>query len=164
MSLFHKKKNDFEYDIDMNSANQLLQNVFEAVGQTPNSIPFDKLLLRQKARTGSLLAARTICTTALILTLCMPFVFWRGLTDTKNPVITNNYKEEQFLWIELEDDITGIDYNSIYALTDSGQTLHPVSVDRETCMIAFKTNEKSLNIYISDYAGNTTHAVYQAAD
>lgn len=164
MSLFHRKKEKFEYNIDVNSANEMLQNVFEAVGQTPNTIPFDKLLLRQKAKTGSLIAARSACTAALILTLFMPLAFVYGAFDTKNPIIINNYKENELLWIELEDDITGIDYSHIYATTEDGAELLPFSIDRNKGLISFETNEKSLNIFISDYAGNTTHAIYQAED
>lgn len=76
MSLFKTRHKKYEYNIEMDVANKMLQNVFEAVGQAPNRIPLDKLALRKKAKTKYLLIAKTISITFLILTLLMPFCFF----------------------------------------------------------------------------------------
>ena len=47
--MFFEKKNKYEMNID--TANEILQNVFAAESKTPNTVPFDKLVLRQKANT-----------------------------------------------------------------------------------------------------------------
>ena len=44
--MFRKKKT---YQMDIKSADTTLQNIFAACNETPNTVPFDKLLLRQKA-------------------------------------------------------------------------------------------------------------------
>ena len=46
--LFRKKKN---YEMNIDTANAILQNVFAAEAKAPNTIPFDKLVLREKANT-----------------------------------------------------------------------------------------------------------------
>jgi hypothetical protein len=48
MSIFRRKK----YTLDVVAAGATLQNVFEACNQAPNTIPFDKLVLKQEADTS----------------------------------------------------------------------------------------------------------------
>ncbi len=160
MSLF-KKQTD-EYTIDTEVADQMLQNVFKSVGQKPNTIPFDKLLLRQKAKTGNLRIARAVAVAALIFTFIMPFVFRKSYMDHTKPQIIQDYKEEGMLWIQLNDIDSGVDFSTIYAKTEDGTILLPAKIDAKAQKVAFEIKEKTLNIYISDYSGNVTHAVYTA--
>ena len=76
MSLIKTKHKKYEYNIEMDVANKMLQNVFESVGQTPNRIPLDKLALRKKAKTKYLFIAKAISIIFLILTLLMPLCFF----------------------------------------------------------------------------------------
>ena len=47
--MFFKKRNTYEMNVD--TANAILQNVFAAEDKTPNTLSFDKIVLRQKANT-----------------------------------------------------------------------------------------------------------------
>ncbi|MDD3413718.1 MAG: hypothetical protein PHY47_06920 [Lachnospiraceae bacterium] len=76
MSLFKTRHKKYEYNIEMDVANEMLQNVFEAVGQAPNRIPLDKLALRKETKTKYLLIAKTISIIFFILTLLMPLCFF----------------------------------------------------------------------------------------
>jgi hypothetical protein len=48
MKIFNRRK----YTLDVAAAGATLQNVFETCNQAPNTIPFDKLVLKQDADTG----------------------------------------------------------------------------------------------------------------
>lgn len=155
-----KKKEKYEYKLDPSIANEMLQNVFEAAGQEPNTIPFDKLVLRKEVKTGSLLTARTIAIVLLVISLLLPAIFLYEGSRISTPEIVNDYKEDNLLWIELNSTSVGIDYESSYAKSDSGVIIEPAKIDKKNRLIAFDTTESSLNIYIYNYAGKNTHAIY----
>ncbi len=70
--MFYKKKT---YQMDMDTANTALQNIFAACEKTPNTIPFDKLVLRQSAYTKPFDNLLIILTIALTLTILAPLPF-----------------------------------------------------------------------------------------
>jgi hypothetical protein len=69
--LFHKRK---KYTIDTALADATLQNIFEECHRTPNTIPFDKLLLRQKAATKKYNILLAWTAVILALTAVLPII------------------------------------------------------------------------------------------
>ncbi len=68
--MFFKKRN--VYEIDMIQANNTLQNVFAACNQAPNTIPFDKLVLRNQLDTKIYNRLLIITSIALLFTFLSP--------------------------------------------------------------------------------------------
>ena len=62
------------YKMDPGQANSALQNIFAACDQTPNTIPFDKLLLRQKLNTRKYDILLCVIALALFFTFLSPLV------------------------------------------------------------------------------------------
>ncbi len=64
------------------------------------------------------------------------------------------------LVVTLEDSISGINYDSIYATDDAGTKILPENCDKETGEITFKLEEGSLTVYAEDMAGNPNQATF----
>ena len=60
----------------------------------------------------------------------------------------------------LEDSQSGVDFQSVFAATPSGQTLLPLSADRQTGVLTFPMEEELLIIYANDLAGNGMQATF----
>ena len=155
-----KGMKSYDYEIDEKKADEMLQNVFKAAGTAPNRVPFDKLRLRQQAKIGNLIAARTIAFIFLILVCASPLMFRPALNDTSGPQIVDDSLEDNVLSITLTDAGSGVDFKDIYAKGDAGNIIEPSTIDTEKSVITFADPEKSMNIYIPDNAGNITHALF----
>ena len=70
--MFFYKKHRYEMDIKL--ANETLQNIFAACDRAPNTIPFDKLVLRQKTNTRLYNILLIITAILFLLTLLFPFM------------------------------------------------------------------------------------------
>lgn len=149
MSFFRKKT----YQIDIQKADSALQNIFAACNQSPNTIPFDKLVLRQKANTQ--IYNRLLIATAIILlfTFLAPFyiVPLSHVTEklfTPEPVVLlNDYLEDDILYLQLAGD--NILYEEAYLETHDGQRIAAVYHDKAKQLIGFPFPEEGeSNIYI----------------
>mgnify|MGYP003589143039 CR=1 FL=1 len=149
-----------EYKIDDRKAEEILQNIFKKAGKTPNDIKFDKLLLQQKAKIGSLQTAHIIATVILVLTIMSPFAFRPALSDTAGPELSGDSLNKGMLAVTVTDSGTGVDYSGIYAEDKDGKVTMPVSVDEDNGQVVFDTDGKELNLFFPDNAGNITHAVF----
>ena len=59
-----------------------------------------------------------------------------------------------------EDNVSGINYDSVYATDDSGKKITPLSYDKETGRITFELEKGSLTVYLEDMAGNANQAEF----
>ena len=75
--------------------------------------------------------------------------------DEENVVMENGK-----LILTIEDSISGINYDSIYATDDSGTKILPDSCDKENGEVTFKLEEGSLAVYVEDMAGNPNQAAF----
>lgn len=75
--------------------------------------------------------------------------------DKEAPVVKLSNEKDGSIYIYLKDKGTGVDYNKIYALSESGNTIKPTSHDSSKGLVVFKRPSSSINIYIPDKAGNT---------
>ena len=70
--MFPSKKT---YQMNLSDADATLQNVFAACNQAPNTIPIDRLLIRQASKTKTFDITLKITCWLLVLTLLSPLPF-----------------------------------------------------------------------------------------
>lgn len=147
---FQKNK---KYELDMNTANDTLQNIFAACDKAPNTIPFDKLVLRQKANTKSYNILLVITAVLLLLTFLLPLVIVPVANSIASHITTeptelvNDYVKDNVLYLEF----TGghILYESAYMELSDGTCLPPLSYDTKQYILCFPyDNTEEANIYI----------------
>lgn len=150
------------YKMDPGRANSALQNIFAACDQTPNTVPFDKLLLRQKLNTGKYdillcLIAVTLFFTFLTPAIVVPLSSSVEKISAPKPVtLLKDYCENDILYLELSGD--GILYEEAYLNTLDGRTLQPLSFDKKAHTIAFPfLSGEECNIYIPVENGQPLH-------
>ncbi len=157
--------NRHKYTMDMATANNILQNVFIAGDQKPNTIPFDKIVLRSKAKTTLVTSCMWIAIAMLLLTLLSPLAFHSQevkVTDfgaAKTLEITSHqlYTTEFVMMISGDK----LDYRNIYAMKDDGTAIFPSSIRfvNEQTEVTIPYDGDALNIYIPDLDGNVMQAV-----
>jgi len=79
--------------------------------------------------------------------------------DTSPPVLLWDGYENGTLNLYLSDEGLGINYEAVYAMTETGETIKPVSVDEEKGLVSFAYPSVNINIYIEDKVGNVLHLV-----
>jgi len=148
--LFRKKN---KYSMDMEIANQTLQNVFAACDAPPNTVPFDKLVLRQRAHTRILCYAKWVCFLCLILILIEPLAF-QGFpsrlhtTEKINHIrIEKHYIQDHKFHIYLEG--TDLNLAGSYITSTDGTVYPPDCFDNATGEIVFPYPGGEINIFIS---------------
>lgn len=156
---FRKKK---QYEMDMGMANETLQNVLAACNQAPNTIPFDKLVLRQKLNTATY--TRLIWITALVLVLTflsplavVPVADLVGRLSAPVPVsLASDHVEDNILYLEFDGD--NILFNESYILNADGSREAPLSYDAGKGIICFTYyDDRETNIYIPVKDAQTIH-------
>lgn len=157
--ILNKKKN-YAHDLDMAKADEMLQNVFAAAGESPNTIMLDKLMLRKKVQTRGIMISGTISIIAMLLVLFSPLVFLISYSRITVPSIEENYMLGDTLYVIISPDSVGTDYRSSYAKDEQGNIIAPTVVDEGERTLAFPAEGSSLNIYIKNYSGKITHAIY----
>jgi len=157
--MFSKKKT---YEIDVQTADKMLQNVFAACNAEPNRIPFDKIVLRsrQDFRSDNSFIIATIL--LILLTFIAPLFFPPSKiflsVDSSNGrplVIEEHSLTEDTFNITLKG--APIDLENTYMVGESGKELYPLSYDRETNSLVFPFENEEYNIYITDSYGKTLH-------
>ena len=108
----HKNK---KYQMDMDTANAALQNILAACDQAPNTIPFDKIVLRQKANTKPYNRLIVLTAVLLLLTFLSPLTIVPIATRlepyfTPKPIkLVKDYIEDDILYLQFSgDDICGL--------------------------------------------------------
>lgn len=157
--MFFKKK----YSMDMDTANQTLQNVFAACNQQPNTIPFDKLVLKGLAQTTLVKGCKWSAAGFLLLVLLAPLAF-RNTDFTVSSrgfgqqiAIEDHQLYENYFIMRLSGE--NVDYDNIYAKKTDGTVVFPSSVDPAERSVVIPYDGSSLNIYIPDSSGNVLQAI-----
>lgn len=152
-----------EYQIDIQSADKTLQSVFAACNVEPNTVPFDKLVLRQQARLKPYNIRLVATLLLLLLTLSTPFPFHYFYSQSsKVHVITldQHYVEDNILYIKVDPCHGSIDRNNSYLITASGERIDVLSYDQENHILAFPYLPEECNIYIPGENNSTLHLLY----
>ncbi len=83
------------------------------------------------------------------------------LDDTAPAIDEENVvMEDGKLELTAEDNVSGINYETVYATDDEGKKVTPVSYDRETGRITFDLEKGSLTVFLEDMAGNANQASF----
>jgi len=142
-----------KYQIDMDTANAALQNILAACDKAPNTIPFDKIVLRQKADTKSYNALLIITATFLLFTFLSPLTIIPishcfEVFFTPEPVtLISDYVQDDMFYLKFSGD--NILYEQAYMQTLDGEHIYAVSYDEKKGLICFPYDaENDTNIYI----------------
>ena len=152
-----------KYSMNIEDANSTLQNVFAELDMKPNSIPFDKIVLRGLANTVFAKTCKIIATIFLIISLFTPLAFINNdfvvepSVGASKIIITDHQLYDDHFSLVLQGN--NINYDDIYARLPDGSFVFPSSVNRDNGLVIFPFTESSLNIYIPDINGNVLQAV-----
>lgn len=157
--MFKKKKT---YNMDINTAGKMLENVFAACDTKPNEIPFDKIVLRSKQNlfTDNLFIVLSIV--LFIVTFCAPLLF------PHSPIFmsVDRYSERplQVMSHEMTDDTFSItfegpviDIESSYMIGADNYRVSACEYDRFDNNIVFPYYDQEYNIYVYDVNGRYIH-------
>ncbi|MBQ7919302.1 MAG: hypothetical protein IJ324_05120 [Lachnospiraceae bacterium] len=157
--MFFKKR----YQLDVQSADRTLQSVFAACDVEPNTMPFDKLILREKAHLAPYNRRITATLMILLITLATPFLFFFFYNESgKVHVITleQHYVDNNVLYIKVDPCHGSIDRNNSYLITASGKKITALSYDSDNHILAFPYLTEECNIYIPGENNSTLHLLY----
>ena len=152
-----------EYQLDIKSADQTLQNIFAACNVSPNTVPFDKLILRQKVRLRPYNICLIITFILLLLTLTAPLPFFYLYYPGKEAhaiTLNQHYVEDNILYIKVAPCHGSIDRTNSYLITASGEKIDALSYDQENHILAFPYLDEECNIYIPGENNSTLHLLY----
>ena len=152
-----------QYQLDIQSADRTLQSVFAACNVEPNTVPFDKLILREKARLTPYNTRLAATLVILLITLATPILFFHFYNEGgKVHVITldQHYVDNNILYIKVEPCHGSIDRNNSYLITASGEKITALSYDKENHILAFPYLSEECNIYIPGENNSTLHLLY----
>ncbi len=142
-----------KYQMNQEVANKALQNILNSCNHSPNTIPFDRLILRQKLNTRIYDRILHIIRILLVLTFISPLMIVPVSNVTASflapkPVeILGNYIKDDRIYFKLTGD--NILYEDAYMITENGEEYPALSYDRQQNQICFPyyTNQE-INFYI----------------
>lgn len=76
------------------------------------------------------------------------------ILDDEPPTIEDYVSEDGILSFTVTDTQAGVDYDSIHALSDTGESISPLSIDKATGRISFQMDPDGLTVSIKDLSGN----------
>ena len=83
------------------------------------------------------------------------------LDDTPPSIDQDNViMKDGELQIYLNDSLSGINYNRLYAMDDNEKQVSPLSYNQENGLVIFPLKEGSLDIYVEDMVGNKNQATF----
>lgn len=153
-----------KYDMDLETANQTLQNVFAACNQKPNTIPFEKIILRKKAKTAFVIGCKYVSLLFLILVLLSPLCFYSNDfqvyddSGISKPIIVEaHYFENDCFTIKFKGD--NIDYDNISIMDEGGTIDIPDEIIPSENIIRLYHPTGTTNIWIPDHDGHNLTVV-----
>ena len=146
--MFQKKKS---IQLDIELADATLQSIFEACDLSPNSIPFDKIVLRQKVETIYFNTCILFCIPFLLVTLLAPIPFLLINHHNQKQAASNSiriekdYLDEDIIYFKLS---VAVDPNACHLILSDGSFIEPMSYDNLTKTIAFPYPDTEASIYM----------------
>lgn len=77
--------------------------------------------------------------------------------DSLAPVATVEEFTDNTIRIHVSDEYSGLNYETLYGIDDSGTLIAPLSVDWENGIVIFPYNRAVMHVYVQDIAGNQLH-------
>jgi len=156
MSLFKKKK---EFHMDVKAADQTLQNVFEACNKGPNTVPFDKILLRCRYN-GSSFDICIICSIILLaITLLVPLKLLPAFNYNSNrlTLVTHEQYSDYLLVTVSQQDIS---LEDCYFSDFDGNVVYAVGYNPLGRTVKFPFPDKEVNLTITTDSGTELHLLF----
>ncbi len=142
-----------KYEINIDTADSILQQVFAAGNRQSNAVPFDKLVLREKLNTRFYDRALVLLGIVLLITFLSPLVIVplaKLLENKPAPEavrLVDDYVADGCLYLRLEGD--AILYGDAYLETTNGEQYSVLSYDADNGILCFPYIETTeANIYI----------------
>ncbi len=77
-----------------------------------------------------------------------------NILDDGAPELVSYSADEGILTLTVKDTQSGIDYANLYATTATGETVSPLSIDKENGVVVFELDPSGLTVSIKDLSGN----------
>jgi len=159
--MFYLQKK-LKYNMDIKTADKMLQNVFSACDTTPNRVSFDKIVLRSRQNLFSDNLLIILACVIFALTFLTPLFFphsnaFVSVDSSKGRELTVNSSEMTESTFSISFDGAPLDSGSSYMLGDDNTMVLPMEYDRETNTIVFPYVPMEYNIYVYDVNGKCIH-------
>lgn len=76
--------------------------------------------------------------------------------DDEPPSIDSCTAENGILTVTMSDSQSGIDFSSIYATDSKGNTIKPLTIDKQNSTVTFNADPDGLTLYLKDKSGQVT--------
>lgn len=162
------KNEKVTYKIDLETADNLLQNVFAACDTTPNTVPLKKIEKRNRQNlfTDNLLIiiAIVIFVISFFVPLCFPHSPIFVSVDSRARELTVVNHEMTADSFSIAFDGLALDYESSYMQAIDGTIVKASSYDRFENRITFPYTQGEYNIYVFDTSGRGIHLLLSPHD
>lgn len=85
-----------------------------------------------------------------------------SILDDNPPTIENPIIEDGTVTVTIADSQSGVDFDSIYALDSSEQTVEALTKDRNTNTVSYPMDANGLRIFAKDRAGNEVQGTFSS--
>ncbi|MBO4678517.1 MAG: hypothetical protein J5626_02510 [Lachnospiraceae bacterium] len=150
------------YSMDIDTAGKMLENVFAAANTSPNKVPFDKIVLRNKQNLFTDNLFIVLSSVIFIITLILPLFFPHSkvlmsvdAASGRPLTVKEHHMEESSFSISF--DGLPVDIDSSYMVDESDRTVSVSSYDKKTNTVVFPYDNKEYNIYVYDTNGKCIH-------
>jgi len=158
-----RKKN--KHNIDLQTADKILQNVLVAVDAGPNNIPLEEIEAqnRHDYKTDTILLY--VVGSLLAITILLPLLFksataFISVDPNSSRALTVSASEHTGETFVLTFIGPVVDVKSTYAETERGDIIFPLEYNRVDNTIVFPGFTEESNIYIYDVNGNCLHLLF----
>lgn len=158
MFWFKKKKKKYHMNID--TANETLQNVFSACEKEPNTIPFDKIVLRNRFNRFFYNICMLILCICFVLLLLCPLAFLPKApslqlqTEQGISLLSHNRVHDTLVLVLSDPNILS---DECFMLTLEDEKIMPLSFDAESNTLIFPYPSEEVNIYVYSSTGAFLH-------
>ena len=164
--MFGKKK--AKYDIDLKTADQMLQNIFAACDTTPNRVPFDKIVLRSKQNLIAENLLIIISSILFLISFVAPLFFPHAdaFLSVASPsrqieLVDHQMNEDSF---QITFGGQALDIKASYMEGEDGHIVYAEKYDRFSNTIVFPYIPIEYNIYVYDMSCKGIHLLLTPHD
>lgn len=156
MSIFNKET---EYKMDLKSADRILQNVFEDVGEKPNTVPFDKIVLRCKYNGFTFDLCIILAVLLFVLTLLSPLKLKADSDDERKNfgvAFHEQYGNELLITLNRKD----IDLSECFFSDADGNVTRALYFNSLGKTLAFPMPDEEVTITITEESGGVLKLLF----
>ena len=150
------------YSMDIDTAGKMLENVFAEAGSSPNKVPFDQIVSRNKQNLFTDNLFIVLSSVIFVITLILPLFFPHSRVlmsvdaSSGRPLTVKEHHMEDSSFSITFDGLP-VDVENSYMVDDDDVTVSAVSYDRKTNTVVFPYDNKEYNIYVYDTNGKCIH-------